>query len=126
MRALIILLILSGAGYWWHQRRERHNEYQALEGEINAIKGTIAERQKTIAMVQKRVEPLRRGEEIMKSPGGSPEQLEQDIETLKVAVKTAFEELDAAEDEFVKALTAVRDRAKQVTIPVLKLPSGRA
>src|SRR5688572_5647228 len=124
MRTLIILLVLSGCGYWWHTRRERFKE---LESNLSSIKNTerrIAERQKEVAKLTESLEPLRKGQQDLTSPQGSPEQLEKDVEALKEGLKESTAQLEAADAEFNSALTAVREKAKQQIFPVLKLPSG--
>ena len=124
MRTLIILLIISGSGYWWHTRRERFKELEALETSIRNSKRRIAERESDHARLTQSLEPLRKGQQDLTSPQGSPEQLEKDVEALKEGLKASTVQLEAADAEFMTALNAVRDKAKKQNFPVLKLPSG--
>ena len=124
MRTLIILLILSGSGYWWHTRRERFKEWEILESSIKNSKRRIAERENDQAKLTASLEPLRKGHQHLTSPQGSPEQLEIDVEALKESLKESTAQLEAADTDFMSALNAVRDKAKLQNFPVLKLPSG--
>ncbi len=124
MRALVILLILAVSGYWWHTRRERYTEYEAVQGSIKATERRIAEREKEIAKLLERIEPLRKSREAISKPEGSPELLEKEVETLKEGLKDSTAKLDAAETEFITALHAVREKAKTQAFALLKLPSG--
>lgn len=124
MRFLIILLILAGAGYWWHYRHERFKEFDGLQTSLQSTERLIAERQKDVDRVQKTLEPLRKGHQETQGPGNSEEQLEQEIDALKEALKASAAQLDTSEAEFLAAVNAVRDRARKQTFPELKLPSG--
>ena len=124
MRTLIILLILAGSGYWWNSRRERFKELEALRSSIKHAESRIVEREKDKVKLIASLEPLRAGRNDLTSPEGSPEQLEKDVAALKESLKESTSQLEAAESEFLSALNAVRDKAKQQTLPVLKLPSG--
>jgi seryl-tRNA synthetase len=124
MRALIILLILAASGYWWHYRRERFNEMEALQSDQKNIDRSIAERQQDIQRVKATLEPLRKNQEQTEAPGGSPERLEKEIDELKESLKTAAAQLDEVEADFTTAVEARRDYARKQTFPVVKLPSG--
>jgi|GEM_PF-5231119 len=124
MRSLIILLILAAAGYWWHHRHERYTQLEALQSDQKSTERTIAERQQDIQRVTEKLEPLRQKQRETEAPGGSPERLEKEIGELKEALRTASNQLDAAEAEFQAAVDAVRDHARKQTFPAVKLPSG--
>ncbi len=124
MRTLIILLILSFSGYLWHTRNERSRELESLQSSLKNSERRIAERQKDHDKLIESLTPLRKAEEELATPEGSPDQLEKDVESLKDGLKETTVKLEAAEAEFVTALNAVRDKAKVDVYPVLKLPSG--
>lgn len=124
MRTLIILFLIAGSGFWWHYRRERFNELEALKSDLQSTERAIAERQKSIENVKKTLEPLRKNQQETESPGGTPEQLEAEIETLKEGMNASAAQLDTAEAEFNAALEAVRDHARRQNFPEITLTSG--
>jgi len=124
MRTLVILLLLAGAGYWWHSRRERYQELESLKVEARAVEGMIADKQKLIASLLEKVQPLRDGQAVLSSAEGSPEQLLTDVQALREAMTAGAALLDTAEDDFAAAVEAVRENAKGRKVGNLKLPSG--
>lgn len=124
MRALIILLILSGAGYWWHSRRERFQELEALKTELRTVESMVADKQKQVVSMNAKLTPLREGQAALTAPDGAPEQLEKDVIALRDALIAGAAQLDTAEDDFLAAVKDVREHAKGKTYATLKLPSG--
>jgi hypothetical protein len=124
MRILIVLLVLSTVGYFLHKRHEKYEELEALRTEAKTVDGLITERQKWIVDLKSKVEPLRQGEEELKKPDGSPEQLEKDVLALREALTTGAGKLDTAEDDYLAAVNDMREEAKKQTFPTLKLPNG--
>lgn len=124
MRALVLLLIFAGAGYWYHYRSTRYTELENLRGEIKLVERNLTEKSALRDRLLTKIEPLRKAREQMSQPGGSEESLTAEMDTLKESLRQSTEKLDAAQTEFEAALTATREKGKQQTFATLKLPSG--
>jgi chromosome segregation ATPase len=106
MRALVILLMLAGAGYWWHNRRERYQQLESLQMELKAVEGMIAEKKKLADSLTGKVIPLREGQAAITAEDGSPDKLQEEVAALREAMTTGAAQLDAAEDDFAAAVEA--------------------
>lgn len=125
MRTLIFLLALSVFGYFWHYRRERWIDYDALKSSVKTTENDIAQREKEIVLVEGRLKPLKENEKTHAAPDTSPELLEKEIEELKAWIKNGTAELDAAEADFLAAVESAREKGKKENFPVVKLASGQ-
>ncbi len=123
MRTLIFLLLLAGAGYWWHSRRERYQQLEALQVELKAVEGMVAEKKKLAKSLTEKVQPLREGQAALAAPDGSPEKLQEEVAALRDAMTSGAAQLDAAEDEFAAAVEALRESAIGKKVGNLKLPN---
>jgi hypothetical protein len=124
MRALVILLMLAGAGYWWHNRRERYQQLESLQMELKAVEGMVAEKKKLATSLTGKVIPLREGQAAITAEDGSPDKLQEEVAALREAMTTGAAQLDAAEDDFAAAVEAVRENAKGKKVGNLKLSNG--
>lgn len=124
MRLLIVLIILSGAGYYYRYRSVRYEELTNLRAETKNIDSQFAEKTKLRDRLIVKLTPLRSARDEATTPGSSLDGLTKAVEELQDALKDTTVRLDNAETEFASAVEAVREAAKKQTLPVIKLPSG--
>ena len=124
MRTLIILLIISVAGYFWHQRHQRYETFTSLQTEAKTKKSMADDTEQRLKNVQARMEPLKKAEAEFKQPGGSPEDLKKQVLEMRDYLTAGAAKLESAEDDFLTAVNEVREEGKKITYPLLKLPSG--
>ena len=124
MRTLIILLVISVAGYFWHQRHQRYEEYTGLLGEAKTKKSVADDKERQLKNLQARIEPLKKAEAEFKQPGGSPEDLKKEVLEMRDYLTAGAAKLESAEDDYLAAVNDVREEGKKITHPLLKLPNG--
>lgn len=124
MRTLILLLVLSVAGYFWHSRHEKYGTYEGLKLEAKTKENLANDKEKQLKALQEKIVPLRQGEAEMSKPDGSPEELEKAVLALRDALTAGAAKLESAEDDFLAAVNDVREAGKKETFPLLKLPNG--
>ena len=124
MRFLIVLLVLSAAGYYLHFRSVRYEELTNLRGETKSVETQLRDKTANRDRLIAKLTPLRSARDEATAPGSSIDVLTKEIESIKEGLGEATGKLDTAEAEFATALEGVREAAKKQTFPVLKLASG--
>ena len=124
MRFIIILAIIAGAGYFWHQNKTRLEEFESLKTAARTAASDLERKEKEREKVMEKLDPLRRAKADAESKGTSVEQLQQEVAALQDELNTATAQLDAAEAEFVREMESVRAYAKTKTLPAIKLTGG--